>query len=405
MPHSRTRSTPPASAPQADAVVVGGGPAGALTAYLLARQGRRVTLLEAASRVERKLCGEYLCPRGVELLEGLGLSEVAVGRELVGMRVVSPQGRVLTPTFPPHDGRPSRGLALNRQLFERALLARASAAGATVLMGRRLRGLERTSAGWHLRVEHGASSEVHRGALLVGADGRRSTVAGALGLRLQAAGDHVALHGHFHRAERNSDRGEMHLLSDGSYLGVDPTGDHEVNVSLVCSARHLRELGGPRPALRHYLALARDYHARYGPYPHHAQLRAVSPVTHRVSACTVSGAALVGDAAGFIDPLTGEGIFSALWGARALADALACAPAFDPESLETGLREYAAARRVGLEPKWRLHRGFQWLLERPRLIERAGRFLAHRPKRADAFLGVIGNVYRPLEGLVRTLAA
>jgi menaquinone-9 beta-reductase len=390
---------------QQDVVIVGGGPAGALTAYLLARQGRRVTLLEAAPRVARKICGEYLCPPGVELLEELGLRHVASGRELTGMRVVSPEGRVLTPSFPSRGARPSRGLGLNRAEFDRALLELASSAGATVLMGRRTRAVERTSQGWQVHSERSSETEVHRGALLVGADGRRSVVARALGLRQETACDRVALHGHFHRSERNAALGEMHLLRDGSYIGVDPTGDHEVNVSLVCSATRLRALGGPRLTLQHYLAAARDYSERYGSFPDEAELRAVSPVTHRVRASTLPGLALVGDAAGFIDPLTGEGIYSALRGARALADALADATAFDAAGLAGPLRRYAGARHALFDPKWRLHRGFQWLLGRPRLVEHTGRFLARRPQRADAFLGIIGNVYRPFEGLVRTFAA
>jgi flavin-dependent dehydrogenase len=312
---------------------------------------------------------------------------------------------VLTASFPPRGNRPSRGLALNRQLFDRQLLELAAGAGATVLMGHRLRSLERTARGWQVQIEHSRGVEVRRATLLVGADGRRSVVARALGLRQEVARDRVALHGHFHRSERNGNRGEMHLLRDGSYIGVDPTGDHEVNVSLVCSASRLRELGGPRGTLQRYLSMAGDYQARYGPYPQEAALRAVSPLTHRVSAAIAPGAALVGDAAGFVDPLTGEGIYTALSGARALADALAGATAFDSPGIDAALLRYTDARRVLIEPKWRLHRGFQWLLDRPRLLEQTGRFLARRPRRGDAFLGIIGNVYRPFEGLVRTLVA
>jgi 2-polyprenyl-6-methoxyphenol hydroxylase-like FAD-dependent oxidoreductase len=388
-----------------EVVVVGAGPAGALTAYLLARQGRRVMVLEAAAEVERKVCGEYLCPRGVELLEELGLRGLAAGRELVGMRVVSPDGRVLTPSFPSRSGRASRGLALNRQHFERGLLELASAGGATVRMGRRVRALERTARGFELRVDHAAGAEAYRASLVVGADGRRSAVARTLGLRLPVPCDRVALHGHFHHSERNSHRGEMHLLADGAYIGVDPTGQHEVNMSLVLSARRLRALGGTREALQHHLSAARDYHARYGPFPQAARLRAVSPVAHRVAACAVPGAVLVGDAAGFVDPLTGEGIYYALWGAYALAQSLAGVRLSDPSAVKAALRRYADARSAVVEPKWRLHRGFRWLLERPKLVEHAGRFLARRPRRADALLGVIGNVYRPVEGLLRTFAA
>ncbi len=364
-----------------------------------------MTLLEAAAHVGRKVCGEYLCPQGVELLEQLGLYRLARGRPLVGMRIVTPKGRVLTPSFPSRAGRPSFGLALNRQHFERELLELATRAGVGVLPGRRLREVKRVNDRWELRVDGPHGVELHRPQLLVGADGRRSAVARALGPRQDVSCERVALHGHFHYAEGTADRGEMHLLHDGAYIGVDPTGEHEVNVSLVCAAARVRALGGARGALEHHLAAAGDYHARYGAFPHSSAVKAVSPVSHRVKASIAEGAALVGDAAGFVHPLTGEGIFYALWGARALAEALSTVRTSDTAALDGALRRYAQARRAVVEPKWRLHHGFQWLLDRPRLIEHTSRFLAKRPRRADAFLGIIGNIYRPLEGLARTLTA
>ncbi len=388
-----------------DAVVVGAGPAGALTAHLLAVRGARVVMLEAAPAIRRKVCGEYLCPKGVELLETLGLGAIAPGRDIVGMRMVSPSGTVVSARFPDRGGRPSLGpslgRALDRRVFDGALVDLARSSGARVELGARVTRVARSEDGWVLQTR--ARAEV-RAPLLIGADGRRSVVAKALGLRLPPLHARVALHGHFFHPRKNGAFGEMHILDDGSYIGVDPTGEHEVNVSLVCSAERLRELGGPMPTLQHHLRRAPDYFARFGPYPAHAALHAVSPISHRVASPIAEGAALVGDAAGFLDPLTGEGIYYALFSAHALATALAPVRSFEPAALQSALRAYARQRRRALASKQRLNRGFQSILRRPAMVERLGGALAHKRARADAFIGTIGNVYGPVTGLMRTLS-
>lgn len=393
------------SAP-ADAIVVGGGPAGALTAHLLARRGARVVLLEAADEVRRKVCGEYLCPRGVEILRALGLEAMATGRPIEGMRIVSPNGTVVQARFPAARGRSWRGLALDRRVLETALLEEARSSGAEIAMGARVTSARPSRWGWSLTVRSGgAAPRTVEGALLIGADGRRSVVAEALGLARARVVDRVALHGHFMHREPTSTFGEMHLLAGGSYLGVDPTGEREVNVSLVCDARAVREHGGARAAFDHHLRAAPDYHARYGRFPAGAVLKGASPITHDVRSAVARGAALVGDAAGFLDPLTGEGIYQALFGARALADALAGVRSFSHDELAPALRRYARARAGELALKRRLNRSFQWLIERPALIDALARAMAPSARRANAFLGTVGNVYGPVEGLVRTIAA
>lgn len=82
--------------------IIGAGPAGAMAAYELAQQGHNVTLLERKKTVERKVCGEYLCPEGVKLLDELNILKVLCSdfNELKGMVLVSPTDIVIPSYFP-----------------------------------------------------------------------------------------------------------------------------------------------------------------------------------------------------------------------------------------------------------------------------------------------------------------
>src|SRR5688572_3446641 len=128
-------------------LIVGGGPAGALAALLLVKAGRAVTLIEALPVVGERVCGAYLCPAGVALLDELGLrAEVASDmRPLLGMVLVSPKRKRLQTRFPSHENFPDFGISLRRPEFDNALLRKAAQCGATICMGKRLQGLQRTA--------------------------------------------------------------------------------------------------------------------------------------------------------------------------------------------------------------------------------------------------------------------
>jgi flavin-dependent dehydrogenase len=105
------------------------------------------------------------------------------------------------------------------------------------------------------------------------------------------------------------------------------------------------------------------------------------------------GAALVGDAAGYFDPFTGQGIFQAIAGgmllARAIADALRGARAHRP------LRNYARAHAALVDAPRRVQRGIDFVLKRPALSDRCFRALANAPSAAAALIAVTGDLQRP----------
>jgi len=376
-----------------DVAIAGGGPAGAFLALLLTRSGRRVLLLEASDTDKRKICGEYLCPKGVQLLRECGLERLLLGRPVRGMRLFSPKGIAVESRFPGAQA----GLAIRRDLLDPALLLAAKEVGAEVKRGVRLESFSYSGGTWQLK----AGAEKFQARVLVGADGRHSFVARNLGVQetIPKNRRRVALH-FFARTEREAaELGEMHILKDGSYAGISPTGPHELNVSLVCDADKAKP--GGRAAVEALLSQSAYLAGRFLPLPTDCTVSVAYPVSHQVHSRCGPTWALVGDAAGFLDPLTGEGIFQALSSSKLLATRLR--EAFEGSSLSECLMAYSHDHDRAFGSKAAMNRFFQGLIRYPKACDWVGNRLRSSPARADAFIGIIGNVHSPARGIKQML--
>ena len=126
------------------------------------------------------------------------------------------------------------------------------------------------------------------------------------------------------------------------------------------------------------------------------RLMAMGPLAYRVGEPRVGGVLLAGDAAGFYDPFTGEGLFTALRSAELLADTAHSALTLGDLSAGA-LAPYARARNRELAAKSRVTRGIQLLIARRGLANLAAHGLARRPALFDTLMGVIGDFVPPRE--------
>jgi flavin-dependent dehydrogenase len=242
-----------------------------------------------------------------------------------------------------------------------------------------------------VRVLTGAGSTLHRAHVVVGADGLRSIVARRLGLaRVGRWPRRVALVAHYRGIEGVGDCGEMHVERDG-YAGLADVGGGLTNVAVVVPARRGREIaaGGAAAFFESWLG------ARAHLVPRLASARRVSPVlatgpfASHARRAWAPGAALVGDAADFFDPFTGEGIYAALRGGEMLAAHLLAAG--DRTAVDRAIRAYDRARREEFGGKWIVERLIGGAVGSRFLMNRAARALAARRDLADLLVGVTGD--------------
>ena len=383
-------------------IVVGAGPAGAATAILLGERGLDVLVLDRAAFPRPKLCGEYLSPESARVLDRLGVLKTVDGAgaaPLAGMRITAPDGTVLEARYRALDGRqPYRdhAIALSRSVLDAILVDRLRVSPVDlregvrvtdlVVEGRQVVGVE--------TLDGEGRRETIRAPLIVGADGRASVVAHRLGCRRAHRLRRMALVTYVSGLADCGDVGEI-FVDPPDYAILNPVSADRVNMSLVVPLDHVVPWRGRLEAF---------FFSRVKQLPHLARrlagaepvapIEAMGPLAYHVNEPPHGGVLLVGDAAGFYDPLTGEGVFSALRGAELAADVAGRALARGDVSAD-GLAEYGRARSRAFADKQRFTRALQFVVGHRRL----GNFVAHRLARRqdllDRTLGVVGDFIPP----------
>lgn len=381
-----------------DVIVVGAGPAGCAVAILLSREGLRVILVDKTAAPPPKVCGEYLSPGCLRILDRIGalpLIREGGARPLSGMVIHTAAGRSLRAIYPGERvlGYPQiSAMAIRRGRLDPILLDLALRGGAEYLPHFQVSDLVREDqrvVGIHGRHRGGSASLLGR--LTIGADGRHSVVARRLGtVRRHLWLDKVALVAYATGVSRAEEVGEIFLGPD-RYCILNPIAPDLTNIGVVINRREfqrppdpaafLRQVGASVPGLADRLTDARIV----------APARCLGPLAHQADRFTAPGVLLVGDAAGFLDPFTGEGIHAALRSAE-LAAEIALPALRDSTAPPPEPRDYAVAWRQELQAKWRLCSALQQAIRRPLVAEGLVMLLARRPDLTALLMAVVGDL-------------
>lgn len=380
-----------------DAIVVGAGPAGSAFAAHLARRGFDVLLLDRARFPRDKACGEYTSPETEKVLARLGALDAVLqagARRLPSMRVISPAGRTFSMDYcPPGVQSGPHVLATPRRILDATLVDHARASGAKVVEGAKVEGMVmRDGKAGGVVVRSGGKVQEEQSRLVVGADGVHSAIVRSLGLAAPLRWpQNLGLVAHYRGYKGLDSWGEMHVSARG-YAGLAPLSNGLLNVGLVMPMRAASDKveGG---ANGRFEAFANSF-------PQVAQVlsgatrvtsvRGVGPLGSRVRRTTGAGYMLVGDAAGFFDPFTGEGVYKALRGAelasQVAADALECDD-LSPRSLA----KYSAQRRREFGAKELVCKLVQVFVGIPPAMNYVASRLSERAAPRKVLTGVLGD--------------
>lgn len=382
-----------------DAVVVGGGPAGSASAALLAADGWRVLLIDRARFPRRKPCAECVNPAGVAALRRLGVLErvmEAGPARLDGWRIASDGGPSFLGRF--HD---VHGIALPRERLDAILLDYARASGAEVREGVKVTALlwddvkstsPGSSGGGARRRGRGvrgvvAGGEEIEARVVIGADGLRSVVLRRLGLLARPPKlRKLALTAHVRGLGDMGGCGTVRARGRGC-VGVADVGGGLANVTVVVPAEQAHEVGGHADA--YFDAALRE--CGFTAAERVDDVLATGPFDCPVRRAVADGALLVGDAAGYYDPFTGQGIYRALRGAELAAETIGGALRAGDTSAPA-LMPYERARRRAFGPGERLQRMVEAFVSRPPLLRWAAGRLDRRPRLASAVVRATGDV-------------
>ncbi|HKW49180.1 MAG TPA: FAD-dependent monooxygenase [Gemmatimonadaceae bacterium] len=381
----------------AEVVIVGGGPAGSSLGVALARLGVSVLVLDRARFPRPKPCAEYLSPQASRILHALGVLEEVErsgAAQLAGMVVRAPNGMRVVGEFAGCSvkGFRDRGLSVRREVLDHILLRAAQAAGAEVRESVHVVDLIRDRGGRVRGVRTVDNAEI-TGDLVVGADGLRSVIARRLQLARSARWPRrYALVTHYRGVGEIGECGEMHV-ERGGFIGIADVGQGITTVALVVPSRRAKEFANGREVfLDRWLALRPQLADRFARATRVSPVVATGPFASRAKRAWSPGAALVGDAADFFDPFTGEGIYAALRGGELLAPFVVDALGADSvRGQNDALAAYDRRRRREFGGKWIVEWIIGAVVASPRLMNRASRVLARRKDMADLLVGVTGD--------------
>ena len=356
-----------------DVAVVGAGPAGAMVALELGRRGCAVLLLERQSFPRWKVCGACMNGAAQGALAHVGLGGLLASAEAPRLSELRMTGWGRTASVALHGS-----VAMSREALDYALVQAAVGQGVVFAPG--------------VSAELGPVRDGGRTLTVRGGDGERSVCAqvvvaavGLHGLRASAearptplatvqVGSRVGVGAVLEGGGSSYGPGAVHMvMGPAGYVGLVRQEDHRLNVAAAFDAEWVRLHGSPDRAVRAHLESA-----GMPPLPErtHRGWKGTPPLTRSLSSLAEERLFLVGDAAGYVEPFTGEGMGWALWGALALAPLVHSGVArWDP----TLVRRWKQVHRRQVRRGQHVCRIVAWGLRRPGMVRMALRAFSTSP--------------------------
>ena len=380
-----------------DVAIVGGGPAGSALAIRLARLGHDVVVVERNREPAWRAGGVFSSPAAMTRLRALGLDDDTLrplNRVIPAMRVETLTGSTFRLTYGDDGSMTRTAVGFDRPALDRTLLREAETAGAEVQRASSVSSADLARREPSVVVRTISGQETIRARVVVGADGIRSVVARAAGVVAPARfGPRVGLTYHVADAKPHAPRDARMVVLDGAYCGFAPVPGGRINVGIVLASDRWRQRLADKGA--HALALdilrsippATDDPASWHQAALCDEIVGAAPLGHRVTRRAGDAWLLVGDAAGFLDPFTGEGLHRALVSAEIAAATISAYLA-----RRQSLRTYERAMDRRFRAKDGVTLLVQAFLARPAAFEYVARRLATRADTRETMGLVIGDL-------------
>ena len=382
-----------------DIIIIGGGPAGTSAALFLEKKGYHIALLDQARFPRDKVCGEFISPAADNIFFELGILdsiEALNPKRLNGVVVSAYERSYLQVDYPfSLDGRAMTSLSVERSILDNLMLNQVRNSKVNLMEGFKVTDL--LFEGDNVCGVRGHDEAKTRFNIKAKAGGRNSISLRRLNLRRASFGEgRTALAAHWEGVKVDERYCYMHISHPG-YTGIAPVGCSRANVVLVVRKDCLAGVDVEKFFRRTVLEnqLRRNILGAGAPAE---KVRVVDSLAYSVKKPKSGGLHLVGDATGFVDPLTGEGIYLALRSSQLAVGVIESA--FDGSDFsKRQFQIYDRMRRKEFKEKTMLSKILQCLIYSPSLCDRVVKTLATQKELSGLLVGVTGD-YIPANRVV-----
>ncbi|MCP4537921.1 MAG: FAD-dependent monooxygenase [Chloroflexi bacterium] len=385
-----------------DIIIVGAGIAGTASALALAPEGYRILLLDQATFPRHKPCGEGIMPQGVAILESLGILPKILaqgGIQVRGVRFRSTEGIWAGGDFPSAGAKAAYGVVMQRHLLDHLLVQQVKTfPNVTVREGFKV--MEALWDGSTIQgivghpVGESKQKETFRASLTLGADGMLSVFHKRYGIqRNYLTRKRFGITGHLSGVAGMGEFIEVMMQTDGEIYAAPCDGDVTL-VALLFEKKEMRRFGGNlAQGYVDYVKSARGFGERASKSELVPPVLAVGPLGFTVEPITLPGLMLIGDSAGFLDPITGEGMTMALKSVEAAVPVIKKALATGNFGTEI-LARYTEERARIIKDVFKLTQLMLDLSRLPWVANRAIRRLSEDQALYQKMLGVVTGTNR-----------